>query len=249
MLCACGIGSSPTGDGGVAEARTADEGPNDPLRRRARLAGTIEADGTVDLAGIDEEIARIRDTLIVDRYLEALYAEAVDERSIEAHYREHADDFRQRTVRLAHILLRVPPAATDTARAAALTRAQALLARLRLGETFADVAAAESEDESSAARGGELGQVSEHDIVEPVMAAALALDPDEVSDPIVTSYGIHLVKVLGPVRERARPLAEVRAGIVRTLRTQAKREAFAALGVNERADIDDGRTDIAERDR
>ena len=75
--------------------------------------------------------------------------------------------------------------------------------------------------------------MAEHEIAEPVMAAALALEPDGLSEPVVTRYGIHLVKLLEPVRTVQRPLADVRASIVRTLREEARREALTDLQIDD----------------
>jgi len=72
------------------------------------------------------------------------------------------------------------------------------------GADFADMAAAISEDEVSAANGGELGAFSRGSMVPEFEAAAFALAPGEVSQPIQTAYGWHLIlaeELLSPDEE------------------------------------------------
>jgi peptidyl-prolyl cis-trans isomerase SurA len=71
----------------------------------------------------------------------------------------------------------------------------ALRARIMNGEKFEDVAKAESDD-PSAAVGGDLGFVKPEDLKEPNFAkAAATLQLGQVSDPVLTVYGYHLIEV------------------------------------------------------
>ena len=66
---------------------------------------------------------------------------------------------------------------------------------LEAGEDFAELAAVVSDDEGSAARGGDLGFFGRGQMVGPFEEAAFSLAPGELSEPVQTRYGWHLIKV------------------------------------------------------
>ena len=83
-----------------------------------------------------------------------------------------------------------------------LAQLNALKVRLQNGEDFEALAQAYSQDPGSAPKGGDLGFWRLGELVPAYEAAALALQPGEVSDPIVTQFGMHLIQLI--VREKDR---------------------------------------------
>ncbi len=85
-------------------------------------------------------------------------------------------------------------------------KAQALLNELRSGANFAALAQRESEDEGTAANGGDLGWFPRDVPLMPpqVVEAAFALQPGEISDVVESEMGYHIIKV--EAREANRPL-------------------------------------------
>ena len=99
-------------------------------------------------------------------------------------------------VRAAHILLP--------------TREAAEAARARVtegGEDFATVARELSTDEGTAANGGELGWFTREEMVAPFAAAAFALEPGAISEPVETEFGWHVIQVAE--RDPERPLTDL----------------------------------------
>lgn len=92
-----------------------------------------------------------------------------------------------------HILLRPSEIQSlDEARAALL----ALRKRIEAGEDFAAIARASSEDSASASQGGDLGWVEPKSLVPEFEKAMNALKPQELSEPVRTPFGLHLIQVL-----------------------------------------------------
>ncbi|MDR9454210.1 MAG: SurA N-terminal domain-containing protein [Spiribacter sp.] len=135
------------------------------------------------------------------RYLsldpEALAEEmTVSEAEIQAAYDERLASLEasgERTVR--HILAQVTRDADDTEVAEAREAIESARARIEGGESFEAVAEAVSDDTGSARRGGDLGRVARDDLAPAFAEAAWSLDPQELSDPVRTDFGFHLIEV------------------------------------------------------
>ena len=71
-----------------------------------------------------------------------------------------------------------------------------MLAKLRRGESFDDLARQYSKDPGSREQGGDLGFVSRGQLVPEFEQVAFALQPKQISDIVKTQYGYHLIQVL-----------------------------------------------------
>ncbi len=91
-----------------------------------------------------------------------------------------------------HILIKPDAVNTDEE---VLIRMQQLEIRLRGGEDFATLARANSQDTLSAAKGGSLGWLNKGDTVPEFEDALESLEPGEISKPVKTQFGWHLVQV------------------------------------------------------
>jgi len=96
--------------------------------------------------------------------------------------------------------------------------AQKIWEKLQAGEDFAALAKEYSQDPGSAPRGGDLGWFGRGTMVKPFEDAAFSLDIGEISPPVQTDFGWHIIQVLG--REE-RPLPEDR---LQAAKDQAFRE-------------------------
>ncbi|MCU0869406.1 MAG: peptidylprolyl isomerase [Burkholderiales bacterium] len=143
--------------------------------------------------------------------------------------------------RARHILVRVNEAVSE---ADAKRRLELALQRIRAGADFADVARTVSED-ASAPRGGELGWLSPGDTVPEFEKAMEALAVNQVSEPVQSPFGWHLIQVLERrtedlTKERQRRVAQQ---AVRSRKTeeqftewvrQQRDRAFVELRLEER---------------
>jgi len=117
--------------------------------------------------------------------------------NLERYFQQHRRDFDGTQVVVAHILLRVESADDPHSRAAAISAAEKLRSRIAAGElTFAD-AARQHSVAPTAADGGRIGSIERHQpMPEPFAQAAFALEPGQISPPVVTAFGVHLIQSL-----------------------------------------------------
>lgn len=101
----------------------------------------------------------------------------------------------QPEVNAQHILFSVKPEMDEMARAELLAKVKGVRDELGKGGDFAALAAQHSEDPGSAQQGGSLGWFRRGQMVAPFDSAAFALDPGQISDPILTQFGYHIIKV------------------------------------------------------
>jgi peptidyl-prolyl cis-trans isomerase D len=90
-------------------------------------------------------------------------------------------------------------------------KAEELLAKLKGGADFAELAKKNSEDPGSAEKGGDLGWITRGQTVPEFEKAAFSLNLKELSGLIKTEYGFHIIQVLEREQARVRPFAEVRS--------------------------------------
>lgn len=131
--------------------------------------------------------------------------------------------------RASHILIKLPQGADAPTEQAAMAKAQALRAKLLAGTDFATLARTNSEDPGSAAQGGDLGFVGRGGLAKEFEQALFALKKSgELSAPVRTSYGLHLIKFTGVKAPPAAPVT-TRAKVEADLRARKAEERFFEL--------------------
>jgi peptidyl-prolyl cis-trans isomerase C len=175
-------------------------------------------DSVQNLPGYRAELARVAHDLALKYYYQRQMRRAPgpSDSAVTAYYNEHLKDYyTPGRARVHHILLR--------------TRAQANAARRRLvgGATWASVCAKESRDTLTAKNEGILGYVATESDIAPglgkdpeFVAAALALKEGEISQPVRTARGWHLLMVDDRREPSHSPLAEVQNRIKAELQAQ-----------------------------
>lgn len=145
---------------------------------------------------------------------------SVEEDELRAIYEQNAESYgtpEKRNVR--HILLKVEKDSTAEQEEQVKQQAENLIAKLKEGADFAELAKEHSQDPGSASNGGDLGQISYGQMVEPFEKAAYALAKDEISEPVKSRFGYHIIRVDG-IQEASNSFENVRDQIAEEEKTR-----------------------------
>jgi peptidyl-prolyl cis-trans isomerase D len=118
----------------------------------------------------------------------------VSDKEISDYYDKNNKDF-EKPARASVSVIVIPRAVSAADSAAARNRLLAIRDRILKGEKFEDVAKAESADSASGAQGGDLGKGTRGRFVPQFENAAYALKVGELSEPVLTPFGYHLIRV------------------------------------------------------
>lgn len=194
----------------------------------------------------DPEVIRVKKQQMISKFLQKefeskLRVEDVPDADVQKYYGEHPEEFnRPDEVRVSQILL------TDKAKADKVA-AEARAAEKSDSKTFTDLVAKHSQDEDSKARGGDLTSFDKGSTIypKPLIEAAFALkDVGEVSAPVKSDKGFHVLRLTQKRPGFSRPLPEVKRQIqqrlFREMRTKALDAFVADLKKKYAVSVDEG---------
>lgn len=149
---------------------------------------------------------------------------------IETYYKGHEEEFTNpESAKARHILLKVPEGADEKAWKETESKAKDIKKKLENGEDFAELAKKYSDDPGSKNKGGDLGFFTKGRMVPEFESAAFSLKPGELSDPVKTNFGYHIIEVQEKKAASTKTLAEVQAQIRQTLQTEKQQQLQGAL--------------------
>jgi len=152
---------------------------------------------------------------LLDRHLGKI---KVSDKEAAEYYREHKSEFTTPAqVRASHILVQTEKEAED------------LIKRLKKGADFAKLAQQFSLDHVSAKKGGDLGYFSKDQMVKPFADAAFSLKVGQISKPVKTRFGYHIIKVTDKKRASLQPFPLVKKQIKEKLLREKQQKAFDAF--------------------
>jgi peptidyl-prolyl cis-trans isomerase C len=151
----------------------------------------------------------------------------ISDADAQAYYEAHKSEFE--IVHARHILIRfkgssVPVRAgqNDLSDADALAKAQEIRKKIQDGADFATIAKAESDDAGSGANGGELQPFHHGQMVPAFEQAAFAMKPGELSEPVKSQFGYHIILVSA---HDAKPFEEVRGDLETRMKPEQTQKA------------------------
>ncbi|HAA38309.1 MAG TPA: foldase [Firmicutes bacterium] len=163
--------------------------------------------------GITEEL--LKDNIRTDLQLSAIVRSKIEvsEAEVEEYFRENQDDFNiPEEIDVRHILVETEEEAGE------------VLALLRAGEDFAELAKEHSQDPGSADKGGALGFNGRGSFVKEFEDAAFALPVGEYSEPVKTEHGYHIIEVLERKEAKEVEFADVKEQVKEALIEEKVRE-------------------------
>jgi parvulin-like peptidyl-prolyl isomerase len=156
---------------------------------------------------------------VSDDDVRAYYAQNV--KSVDADAKVHAR----------HVFFQLPAQATAGKVNEVMGRAREVAAKARAGADFAELARTHSEDSATKSQGGDLGSISKGSLPAHIEAVLFSMQVGEVSEPVRTQFGVHVMKVVGRDSGAVRPFEEVKEHIRRQLLEQeAERQLKLWLG-------------------
>ena len=170
---------------------------------------------TVDFVRTD-----IENSLIVNAYLDSMVFSATvpSEQDLQEAY--NAD----KTATVRHILMSTKDK-TDEEKEQIKEEMQGIAKRARDGEDFSELAKQYSEDPGSKENGGLYENFPKGQMVKPFEDAAFNLPIGTISDPIETTFGYHVLQIIGREKE-TRPFDEVKDELKSSIAESGKRDAY-----------------------
>ncbi len=155
----------------------------------------------------------------------------VNETAIQQYYQQNASRFSEPEQRRAsHILIAVGAGDDAQKRAAAKAKAEAIYQQVKANpDKFAEFAKRDSSDAGSAAQGGDLGWFSRNSMVKAFSDAAFGLKEGQISAPVLSEYGYHIIQLTGIKPAKVQALAAVTADIRAELQNQQAGKQFADI--------------------
>lgn len=150
------------------------------------------------------------------------------EDDIAQYYKEHIAQYTQAEERQAsHILLNLAKGSSAAEKAALLEKAKSISSDARKNPSgFASLAKQHSQDTGSADQGGDLGMFARGTMVKPFEDAVFGMKTGDISDPVESEFGYHIIKLTEVKPAKIQSMAEVKDTLVQEVRKQKASRKF-----------------------
>jgi peptidyl-prolyl cis-trans isomerase SurA len=177
----------------------------------------------------DEYRDQIRNQIVKAKMIHQEIRNRIDikEEDIEGYYLDHSEQFRtEEGVVIRHILLLLPGNAGPKEVEDVFGEAERIRGEVLSGASFEEAAVRYSKDDASAAQGGWLGFFSKGSLSPSMETAVWNLKEGEVSEPIRSALGVHLIRLEEKTSGDIRPLDKVREMIREKLYEESAERQF-----------------------
>lgn len=176
-----------------------------------------------------KEPARIRLEYLPITVSELASAQKITDEDVKAYYDKRADEFvHPEQLHARHILIQAPQDAPKEVQDKAEAAIRSIAAEVRKGD-FAAVAKKRSQDPGTAPSGGDLPWFSRGMMVKPFEDAVFALKPGQISEPVRTQYGWHIIKLEASRPAGKVPFEDVKAQIRRRMGEEKASEKVSEI--------------------
>ena len=192
----------------------------DQLDKRARRFRIIKSKETKKK--VDEYTRK----LTRKEYLDSVIKEKITDEAVKEKYVELVSELSgKKEIRLRHILLQSE------------NQARNIFNKIRAGQSFENLAAKYSIDKATADKGGDLGYVIEGGLTSEFADVVESMKIGEVSDPIQTEYGWHLVKVEDIKDAEIAPFESIKDAVKEEMQSQEIKNIFADISNDAKIEI------------
>lgn len=183
--------------------------------------------------GLTEALLRqqTRDQLAVQKYVESqvISKAAVSDQATKDFYEKNKEQIRSPDrMHLRHIVIAVKTTASPADKEKARAKAEDLRKQIVGGADFAKLAAANSDDPNSKARGGDLGWVASGQVPAAFEKAAMALKPNETSPVVESAFGYHVIQLLERQAAAQVPYEQVKDRLAFMIKQKQAQESVQA---------------------
>jgi peptidyl-prolyl cis-trans isomerase C len=173
-----------------------------------------------------------RNKLLMEQLLQSVAKEALTDAAMHKAYDDAVKQMgEEQEVHARHILIRAVPG-DEKASKEAEDKIKAIIVRLKKGEDFAKVASEATEDPSGKANGGDLGYFAKEQMVPEFSDTAFKLDKGQISEPVKTQFGWHVLKVEDKRVKPVPKFEEVKPQIEQYVTRKAQAELVTSLRAN-----------------
>ena len=183
------------------------------------------------LKSVKKDIASLKKDVEKNLKYEKLFSNfagdiSVSDEDVQKHYEENKSEFDvKEQVRASHILVKFDHNATDEQKAEAKKKIEDILAKVKAGEDFAELAKQYSDCPSGKNNEGDLGFFTRDKMVKPFSDAAFSMNVGDVSDIVETNFGYHIIKVTDKTEASERTFEDVKEEIKSNLERQKRSQS------------------------
>lgn len=194
---------------------------NNPATADQPLEELLESQG--------QTIERFKDTLRIQIALDQFVQKGIDDTQLRDYFQKNIDRFSEEKVTASHILVDTRQLKTQQEQDAAKEKIEHVKKEIANGADFAEMAKQYSDCPSKEA-GGDVGTFPRKGaMVEPFAEAAFKLNVGEVSEPVKTEFGYHLIKVTAKEGKKEITFEEAKEKVKGDLKGQKSRELLKGL--------------------
>jgi peptidyl-prolyl cis-trans isomerase C len=203
------------------------------------VAQAAEAKKIPDTTEFKQRLAYLRNKALMETVLGQQAKDALTEPALHKIYEDATKNANsEQEVHARHILFRVADPNDQAASKAAEDKVKDTIERIKKGEDFAKLATALTEDPSGKQDGGDLGYFSKDQMVPEFSEVAFSLDKGQVSGPVKTQFGWHVLKVEDKRMREPPPFEKVRAELEEYATRKAQTDFVKKLRADPNAKIE-----------
>lgn len=178
---------------------------------------------------IKEQIKLVKEHFIASVFLKEQVIKniTVNEEEAKIYYQTHLNEFIEvpEQVRAKHILFRLPQNATEDDKKKVIEKANNIIKLLKDGADFGEMAKIYSDDPGTKSKGGDLGFFGKGRMVKPFEDAVFSMKVGEISNPVQTNFGIHIIKLEERKEAKYKPFETVKEQVIKKATEEKQKKA------------------------